>query len=146
MPALKDKRHERFCQNLILGMTQVDAYRKAGGKQTTSAAIEACRWAGKPTIKERIAELQAQSETGTEDLRRKVVNFLNGVIDAKPTDVSDDSSLCEVRYVGKEGRRVPFLPSKHGAAERLAKMHGWDKDVLRIEASEKVIELAGDFE
>lgn len=143
MPALKNKRHEKFAQLTILGHGPQAAYRQV---KSTKVIAKNDKHRGqeilqRPDVQARIAELQSKNEDEVEDLRKTVVDFLRGVVVARPLDVDMDSSLCEIRYVGKEGRPVPFLPSKHGAAERLAKMHGWDKDVLEVKASEQILEI-----
>lgn len=56
MPILSDPRHERFAQNLAAGMSQVEAYAKAGYKRDRR---DASKLAAKPDISRRVAELQA---------------------------------------------------------------------------------------
>lgn len=146
MPALKNKSHEKFAQLIVAGqLSQADCYRetKAVKKKCHTDPTTAAKLRKRPDITARIAELNGEDVDETLTLKKKVVGFLTGVLDITPNQADMDSPLCEIRYVGKMGIAVPFIPSKHAAAERLNKMHGWEKDVIGIEASEKVLEILG---
>ena len=58
MPILKNARHELFCQNMAKGMSQQDAYKKAGYR---GGRNDACNLGTKPHIKERLAELMRRN-------------------------------------------------------------------------------------
>ena len=65
MPILKNARHELFAQNLANGMSQQDAYTKAGYKGNRFNASDL---ATKSHIKERVAELQTRNVTKADEI------------------------------------------------------------------------------
>jgi hypothetical protein len=50
---------------------------------------------------------------------------LIAMITSQADKASLDNPLCEVRYVGKEGRMVAAFPDNHRCMELLAKLLGW---------------------
>lgn len=55
MPALRNAKQEKFAKGLALGLSQVEAYKRAGFKPDDG---HAARLAGKGSVAERVAELQ----------------------------------------------------------------------------------------
>lgn len=63
MPVLSNPRHEKFAQNLAMGMTQHDAYRLSGYKPMANQVAmraEANKLRKRPEIRDRTRELQAE--------------------------------------------------------------------------------------
>ena len=52
---------EKFCQNIVKGMSQSEAYIKAGYSETDSARANASRLIAKDNVQARIAELQSRA-------------------------------------------------------------------------------------
>lgn len=106
MPALPNLRHERFAKNMALGMSQAEAYRKAGYKSGTPRSA----WTGgsllvrNQKVSGRIYELLSKSET-------KLVVDRNTM-----TEVFTDL-LHSARTAGNYN-------AAKGAADSLAKLHG----------------------
>jgi hypothetical protein len=59
---------ERFAQQIALGATQIDAYRRATGSKAkdSSAYVEASKWAKLPQIRLRVQELVAAVKSANE--------------------------------------------------------------------------------
>ena len=57
MPELKNIRHERFCQEIVAGNSQTEAYRLAGYSEDASAAS---RISSNVKVSERISELRGK--------------------------------------------------------------------------------------
>lgn len=62
MPALKNARHERFCQELAKGKSQDAAYEAAGFKPNRGNAT---RLKAKDSVSARLAEIQSKAEART---------------------------------------------------------------------------------
>ena len=57
--------------------------------------------------------------------RRSMIETLMAIIQSPPDSASMDNPLCEIRYVGKEGRAVAMFPDKPRCMELLTKLLGW---------------------
>lgn len=92
MPALKNARHERFCQNVAKGMSATDAYAEAG---YNGGASHASRLATNGNIKARIAELMGKAAEKAEISVARVleelakVGFANMADYIRTTDEGD---------------------------------------------------------
>ena len=60
MPALKNMRHELFCQGLVSGLSQTRAYIAAGYSER-GAKQSAARLLNNPNVRSRLAELRAEN-------------------------------------------------------------------------------------
>jgi hypothetical protein len=85
-----------------------------------------------PVIRKRIAELQLELEAQTErgwsalfDHAQGNYRDVDGDHHFAPEKARLDNPLCEVRYVGKEGRMVAAFPDKHRCMKLLTKLMGW---------------------
>ena len=85
-------------------------------------------------VRARIAELQAEAEQQLQAERdgqrysmnrQGTVNLLIEIITSPPEKATLHNPLCEVRYVGKEGRMVAAFPDKVRCIELLTKLLGW---------------------
>ena len=54
-----------------------------------------------------------------------MVELLTEIIASPPEKATPDNPLCEVRYVGKEGRMVAAFPDKIRCMELLTKLLSW---------------------
>ena len=105
MPALPNLRHERFAKNMAKGMSQSDAYRKAG--YTTRPE---CSWANSSRlirnarVSDRITELLTKSETDLIIDRNTMTNVYADLL--------------------KSSREVGNFNAAKGVADSLAKLHG----------------------
>lgn len=106
MPALPNPRQERFAKNIALGMSQADAYRKAGYAARTpcSGWSGASRLSRNVKVSGRIYELLSKSETDLIVDRNTMTNVF--------TDL-----LHSARTAGNYN-------AAKGAADSLAKLHG----------------------
>jgi phage terminase small subunit len=60
MPALKNIRHEKFCQGIVSGLSQTKAYASAGYSER-GAKQSAARLLNNAAVRSRIAELRAEN-------------------------------------------------------------------------------------
>jgi phage terminase small subunit len=76
MGPLRNSRRERFCLAIMEGMTQADAYLKAGFKNSNSCRANAARLIATDSVRNRIGELKAEaaasSQVTTESLIREL--------------------------------------------------------------------------
>ena len=82
---LTDKQ-ERFCQNIIEGMSQADAYRQAypnNNMADKTIQENACRLAKKPAVKARIKELRDQLAKPTIMTAQERLEYLTRVINGE---------------------------------------------------------------
>lgn len=80
MPALTNKRHEIFCQELVCGKSFVDAARAAGYKDTRHLVSNTDKIRAKPEVIERLAELQKELEATYIKTREEILISLGRII------------------------------------------------------------------
>lgn len=131
MPPLKNKRHERFAQNIIKGLTQEQAYQKAGytGK---GARVSAAQLLTKPSVRARVEELNekvvAKGIADAEEVRRFWTSVMRG-------------EVTEERVYGKEPRVFtlpPLVTDRLKAGDSLAKALGIYREATEDEAAVSV--------
>jgi hypothetical protein len=137
---------ERFCQNMVKGMSQIDSYLDAGfGLESTRkiATQNASIMASHPAVKQRIAAIRADWQKRTEITRDALLAKQWRIADANPKDLfdgewnikrldaltDDQAKLIEsVTVEQKEtGPKITVkLCSKQAALDAVAKMLGLD--------------------
>jgi hypothetical protein len=87
----------------------------------------------KPGVRGRIAELKqaAADKCGME--RDEYIKMLVDTVRAHPGEASLDNPLCDVVFTRK-GREATF-PTKAAIGAQLAKLCGWNKETMKIEAA-----------
>lgn len=88
MPSLANARHENFCLNLVSGMSQTEAYIKAG-YSPRGANGEASKLISNHIISARIRELQKASESSKIISVQKRKERLTEIIEASHPDFHD---------------------------------------------------------
>ena len=68
MPALKNIRHEKFCQGIVSGLSQSKAYTSAGYSER-GAKQSAARLLANANVRSRVSELRREIESGYIDLQ-----------------------------------------------------------------------------
>ena len=138
MPVLENARYEAFAQAVCKGdLTPTDAYREVLGKAAKDADVNACRWAKRPPIAARIAELKAETASHCLMSREKFVNSLVAMYEAKPEDASMSNPLCETLVT--RGQRIPVFPQKMPVAAQLMKVLGYEKPTeVKVELGDKL--------
>ena len=119
MPALENKRHEKFCQNIAKGLSQTEAYEKAGYKSKgKTAGNHASRLVENGSIKSRIAELSEKVESKAIADAAEIQEFWTAVMRGQGK---------EVRVFGKDPKKFKLKPQfsdRIKAAEALARAKG----------------------
>jgi phage terminase small subunit len=90
MPALKNPKHEKFAQGLAQGLSQLEAYSSAG---YNPHAPNACSLAAKPSIVERVAELQ-----------NKIVEIKERALERATQTIVDRYAISETRILDELAR------------------------------------------
>lgn len=124
MPALKNPRHEKFAQAVATESSAAEAYREIWGCSPESAETAGPRLAREIQVLSRISELRKEASDASSLTRAGMVQWLERIIKAKPSEASDDSDICET-VMTKMGPFTQLCP-KMGAAEKLIKMAGWN--------------------
>ena len=127
---LTDKQ-ERFCQNIIEGMSQADAYRQAypnNNMADKTIQENACRLAKNPKVKARIKELRDQLAKPTIMTAQERLEYLTRVIKGEEPEK-------EAHFV--EGELVEFdvpssIKTRLNALDIMNKMQG--EYVQKVEA------------
>lgn len=152
MNGLND-RQRKFCENLALGMTQTDAYIKAGYKvkNLKSAEASASALLSNPKISGYLDTLRKKSEERTIWDRTRLIKYLCDVLEIDASDVintetgalaTDEQGRLKVgrmitqfkvqERVNQSGdvwgvdKDAKFF-SKEKAAEMLSKLMGWNE-------------------
>lgn len=143
MPQLANPQWERFCQAYALHQNAAAAYRDAGysAKTPDVQSKVGARMVRRAVIRARVDELRAPQTAQLERdgarysmTRQGMAETLIRIIQSPPEQASLSNPLCEVRYVGKEGRMVAAFPDKVRCAELLCKLLGWSEP-LKINVS-----------
>ena len=105
MPALKNPKHEAFCQAVANGSTGVQAYRDevSNGCTTKSAIEQACVLLSDLNISSRVEELQKLAETTLEKRlgwnKEKALTYLVEILETPVGEVDQDHHS----YTGASG-------------------------------------------
>ena len=94
MPILTNARHERFAQNVAMGMSAATAYEKAGYKADRK---NAARLTTKDDIHKRIAELQGSTAKQITDIRDMARSYTAKSIEVQASLMEDESVAASVR-------------------------------------------------
>lgn len=153
MPALKNPVHERFAKNVADGLSLVDSYIKAKGREAPAnrknAAVTAHGIRKKPHVDARIMELAKIPGTSEEELpitKAKVLKMLADMLEMSPEEASLSSNLCDLKYVGKMAMPVAIPTDRIRTLERVSKILGLDKETLEVQANEKIMDIITGFE
>jgi hypothetical protein len=93
-------------------------------------------------LKARVAERAQQKRFLSFDEKRE---FLAKLVRTPISEIDEESELAEEMRVSNDGTTSVKIPSKLKAIELDARIMGEFKDSMRLEVSEKVIDLAQDF-
>lgn len=102
-------KHERFCQAIISGMSQRDAYKAAGFRSTNDNAIDACasRLLSTAKITSRIAELRKPAAKKARVTLDWLIEQAQEVLQAAKQDGSHAASIAAIKELGiLTGERV----------------------------------------
>jgi phage terminase small subunit len=152
--ALKNPKHEKFCQAVAEGKTNVQAYVIAGYKENIgNASTFACR----PEIKERVNQIRVEGAAAAQVSVRRVVTELARVAFADITEAMEiidgkvrikdtaqwstnlRAAVAEISD-GREGVRVKFH-SKPQAIETLARHLAMFKDNVDLNVNVSLADL-----
>ena len=118
MPELSNKGHEKFARNIVKGLSQTEAYKKAGYSAKT-ADNNAHRLMENEGVKARISELNAKLVKESLAQADEVRHFWTKVMRGE---------VVETRIFGKDAERFDDLPPQISdrlrAADSLAKALG----------------------
>jgi len=125
MGYLSNSKHEQFAQLCAEGMSAAQAYLKSHPKSSAvSAETNGPALARTNQVSIRVAELRKEASDASSLTRAGMVQWLERIIKAKPSEASDESDICET-VMTKMGPFTQLCP-KMGAAEKLIKMAGWN--------------------
>ena len=141
MPTLANAKDEIFCQGVASGLSHSEAYRRATGKKG-NPDVQSAQLMVKNGIKERIAEIRAESATRCSMTREKFVESLVKMLQGQPGEAALDNPLCDSLI--SRGQRYPVHPPKATIAALLARVCGWEKPAeVRVEAGGELNVLIG---
>lgn len=157
-------RQRKFCENLALGMTQYEAYKRAGYdiKSEKAADAAASRLLTNVKVSTYLDELRREIRARTIWDRERLIKYLCDVLEIDVKDViNQDTGALELDKAGKMvtqfkvqervnatgdvygvDKDAKFF-SKEKAAEMLTKMMGWNEPE-KVEASHTVRVVWGD--
>lgn len=144
MPALQNLKHERFAQLLAKGKSAMEAYEKAiaqpGNSMNNLRSNGATYLRENSQIVARKEELQRKNariaERRDNFTKEKLIDLLIQAITQKPSQVSAESKVCEVR-MSKMGPYYATIDKKD-CMKQLAQLCGWNAPLkvdLDVEAS-----------
>jgi hypothetical protein len=132
---------EIFCQGVASGLSKSEAYRRATGKKG-NPDVQSAQLMVKNGIKERIAELTAETSTRCSMTRDQLVEDLVQMLHGKPGEASLDNPLCDSLI--SRGQRHAVFPMKATIAHQLAKICGWERPTeIRVEAGSELTSFLG---
>lgn len=109
MSKLKNVRHEKYCQNISLGMSQTESYIKAGYiARGNSAEVLSSKLLRNVKVANRIEELRQETQKEFKLTKNNILDKLKDVIISKSTD-------------------TPRTPDKLKAIEVVNKMCGFNE-------------------
>ncbi len=146
MPRLKNPVHEKFARLVAAGKSSCEAFRIIKGEDAGSQAPSHANTLRKridvdARIKEIVDEDCRKFEIKKEDALRMLAQMLH----MSPAQASLDNPLCDIKYVGREAVPVPLTPDRLKTLERIAKMQGWDKETVEVNASKEVLDMLEEF-
>jgi phage terminase small subunit len=103
------EQQERFCQFMVQGKTQRDAYRLAGYKTATDEATDAAasRLLSNGKIEARIAKLREKGAKRAEVTLEWLITQAQEVLEAAKSDASHAASIAAIKELGVlSGKRV----------------------------------------
>lgn len=103
------EQQERFCQCMVEGRNQRDAYRLAGYKTTTDETTDAAasRLLSNVKVASRIATLRARSAERAEVTLEWLIDQARDVLEAAKTDAAHAASISAIKELGVlSGKRV----------------------------------------
>lgn len=125
MPALKNQRHERFCQYVAKGDSDLIAYMKARKCSRKCAITNAWRMRESEGIEARIRELQAATvETHLMDMKERRLWLARAKrVNIHTFDPEKDGDLAE-EIIESDGKKRYKLPSKRACIMDDARLAG----------------------
>jgi phage terminase small subunit len=103
MPALVNTRHELFCQNLAKGMSDTDAYERAGYVRDDG---NACHLSQKPHIRARVQELMEKAGKRAEITAARVLQEMAKLAFYNPADYikidEDGSAIVDLSKLDRD--------------------------------------------
>jgi phage terminase small subunit len=103
MPALANTRHEMFCQNLAKGMSDTDAYERAGYVRDDG---NACHLSQKPHIRARVQELMEKAGKRAEITAARVLQEMAKLAFYNPADYikidEDGSAIVDLSKLDRD--------------------------------------------
>jgi phage terminase small subunit len=103
MPALANTRHEMFCQNLAKGMSDTDAYERAGYVRDDG---NACHLSQKPHIRARVQELMEKAGRRAEITAARVLEEMAKLAFHNPADYikidEDGSAIVDLSKLDRD--------------------------------------------
>lgn len=103
------EQQERFCQFMVKGHTQRDAYRLAGYKTSTDEATDAnaSRLLSNAKVAARIAQLREKGARRAEVTLAWLIEQAQEVLEAAKTDAAHTASIAAIKELGVlSGKRV----------------------------------------
>jgi Terminase small subunit len=141
MPILSNAKDELFCQGVASGLSKSEAYRRATGRIKNADTLSA-QFLVKIGIKERIAELTAESSKKCRLSREALIASLEDMYKAKPSEASMEDSRCDVLIT--RGQKHAVFPPKLAIAAQLSKLAGYDRPLeVRVEAGSELTSFLG---
>jgi hypothetical protein len=126
VPALRNVKHERFCQLVSSGVSRSEAYRQATGAQAgKNADANSDDWLQCRGVRERIRELQQENNRKSELSREEALRWLGAVIKTPVGQVHTGHPLAQSYKLDSDGNLEIRMPSKIEALALLAKLNGW---------------------
>ena len=158
MPALKNPKHEAFCQGIAEGMSGCASYRAyvaEPGALTTTCMCNASQLLSDPKVSQRVKELRTNFRDVLEHKlgvkQETIARFLVSVLDTPVEEVEGNSPLAQEikrsrKFVGRGEEAEEWeveqikTPSKMEAAEKLNKMAGWyEPDKIETDGKMEII-------
>lgn len=110
MPLLPNAKHELFAQKIAKGMSAKDAYRDVYPKSNeNTCGVEGYKHLNKPSIKERVVELQAKSAEKAELSAAWVLEKLKLMADVNSTPLYDDNGNVRFTDAAQANRSLELL-------------------------------------
>ena len=146
MPVLPDAHHERFAQLMAeKRVNNAEAYRRAvdkPGMTTAAASLMANKWIKQDKIVARIEELQAKAAERCSLTRKRYIESLAKMYEARPEDASMSNPLCDVLIT--RGQKHAVFQQKLAVGAQLAKVVGWERPTeVKVEAGENLASFLG---
>ena len=132
MPILPNARHERFAQNIAMGMSAATAYEKAGYKADRK---NAARLTTKDDIHKRIAELQGSTAKQITDIRDMAREYTAESIEVQVALMRDGGVAASVRLAAT----LALQNRGHGKAPQVMEANANVLDELSYEGKQALL-------